>query len=209
MKLIISVLLINAAILGAGAKEHQVSLADVSNNKYNTTNRTDTSQTKFWQELKKLCGKSYEGVIIGGQANDTAFANKTLLMHVRACGDEQIKIPFFVGNDRSRTWVLTRSTKSILLKHDHRHADGKPDAVTMYGGSTSNSGSAIRQIFPADQQTALMLPAAIGNVWWIDIVPGEYFSYNLRRVNTDRVFTVRFDLKKEVSTPEKPWGWKE
>ncbi len=204
MKLIISALLISASILSVSAK----GINNIAQ-KYTAVNRTDTSQTKFWNELKKLCGKSYQGVIIGGQTNDTAFANKTLVMHVRACSEEQIKIPFFVGTDRSRTWVLTRSEDGILLKHDHRHADGKPDAVTMYGGKTSNSGSAMRQIFPADQQTALMLPAAIGNVWWIDIVPGEYFSYNLRRINTDRVFTVRFDLKNEVSTPEKPWGWKD
>ncbi|OFY32400.1 MAG: hypothetical protein A2X17_06130 [Bacteroidetes bacterium GWF2_41_61] len=77
----------------------------------------------------------------------------------------------------------------------------------MYGGRTSNFGSAVRQIFPADQQTADMLPGAITNVWWIDLVPGEHFTYNLRRVNTDRLFSVRFDISKEINTPGKPWGW--
>lgn len=204
MKFILPLFILQSLWFSALSASHLASPKMVS-----VCSRTDTSQTKFWNELKKLCGKSYQGVIIGGQANDTAFANKTLIMHVRACGEKQISIPFFVGTDRSRTWILTRNEDGVLLKHDHRHADGKPDAVTMYGGKTSNSGSAMRQIFPADQQTALMLPAAIGNVWWIDIVPGEYFSYNLRRVNTDRVFTVRFDLKNEVNTPDKPWGWKD
>ena len=167
----------------------------------------DTTQEVFWSELQKLMGKAYEGVIVSAPANDTAFTGKRLLMHVLSCEGDVINIPFFVGSDSSRTWVFTKDDTGILLKHDHRHADGTPDQLTMYGGKTQNFGSAIRQIFPADQETADMLPGAITNVWWIDFVPGEYFVYNLRRVNTDRLFSVRFDLKREVETPGKPWGW--
>ncbi|MFM9948009.1 MAG: hypothetical protein ACKV1O_08735 [Saprospiraceae bacterium] len=46
-------------------------------------------------------------------------------------------------------------------------------------------------------------------MWWIDLVPGKYFTYNLRRVNTDRLFTVRFDLEKPIPAPGKPWGWRD
>jgi hypothetical protein len=174
-----------------------------------TTLSKDTSEIIFWRELTALCGKSYKGSIIAGPANDTTFAGKELIMHVCKCSEKEIRIPFFVGDDSSRTWVLTLTDKGIQLKHDHRHRDGSPDKVTMYGGHTSNCGSRIRQIFPADQETAVMLPAAIGNVWWIDINPGENFIYNLRRVNTDRLFSVRFDLKTPVENPGPPWGWKD
>lgn len=167
----------------------------------------DTTQEVFWSELQKLLGKAYEGTVVSAPANDTAFSGKRLLMHVLSGDDSIINIPFFVGTDSSRTWVFTKDECGILLKHDHRHADGTPDDLTMYGGKTQNFGSALRQIFPADQETADMLPGAITNVWWIDFVPGEYFVYNLRRVNTDRLFSVRFDLTKEVETPGKPWGW--
>lgn len=167
----------------------------------------DTTQEVFWTELQKLLGKAYEGTVVSAPANDTAFSGKRLLMHVLSVDDSIINIPFFVGTDSSRTWVFTKDECGILLKHDHRHADGTPDDLTMYGGKTQNFGSALRQIFPADQETADMLPGAITNVWWIDFVPGEYFVYNLRRVNTDRLFSVRFDLTKEVETPGKPWGW--
>ncbi len=169
----------------------------------------DSTQTIFWQTLQKLCGKAYRGVIVAGPENDTVFAGKALVMHVRACENDRISIPFFVGTDSSRTWVLTRDDAGILLKHDHRHADGTPDKITMYGGKTANFGASIRQFFPADQETANLIPAAIGNVWWIDLVPGKYFTYNLRRVNTDRLFTVRFDLEKPIAAPGKPWGWKD
>jgi len=178
-------------------------------NTVNDLSDKDTTQQIFWKELTLLCGKSFEGSIIAGPANDTTFAGKKLIMHVRKCTENEIKIPFFVGNDSSRTWVLTRTDNGIQLKHDHRHKDGSPDKVTMYGGHTSNFGSKIRQIFPADQETAEMLPAATGNVWWIDIHPGESYIYNLRRVNTDRLFSVRFDLKKPVENPGPPWGWKD
>jgi len=167
----------------------------------------DTTQEIFWEELNKLYGKAYQGVVVSAPANDTAFTNKLLVMHVRLCESDMIKIPFFVGSDSSRTWVFTKNSLGIILKHDHRHRDGSHDDLTMYGGRTSNFGSAVRQIFPADQQTADMLPGAITNVWWIDLVPGEHFTYNLRRVNTDRLFSVRFDISKEINTPGKPWGW--
>jgi len=169
----------------------------------------DTTQMLFWAALQKLCGKAYSGTITAGGENDTVFGGKDLIMHVRACEPNRIRIPFFVGADSSRTWVLTLTPDGIQLKHDHRHKDGTPNEVTMYGGTTSNFGSAIRQFFPADQETADMLPAAIGNIWWIDLVPGKYFSYNLRRVNTPRLFSVRFDFSNYVEPPGKPWGWED
>lgn len=164
----------------------------------------------FWSNLQKLCGKAFAGTVAAAPADDTTFKGKELVMHVRSCAKNQIKIPFFVGEDKSRTWVLTKMKNGrILLKHDHRHEDGKPDKVTMYGGLTTNSGSATRQMFPADDETVKVIAAAATNVWWIDLVDGDYFSYNLRRMGTERYFSIKFDLKKEIKTPEAPWGWKD
>jgi hypothetical protein len=181
-----------------------------------TTNARAQNQSKppdnvslFWNSLKKLCGKAYEGKVIAAPADDTTFKDKELVMHVRACEENRIRIPFVVGTDRSRTWILTRKKGRILLKHDHRHEDGKPDKVTQYGGWTTNSGLATRQVFPADQETVDIIPAAGPNVWWIEIVDGQYFSYNLRRMGSERYFSIRFDVTKEVKAPEAPWGWKD
>ena len=109
--------------------------------------------TAFWTELQKLCGKAFAGSVIAAPADDTTFKDKTLTMHVRSCEKDRIRIPFVVGADRSRTWVLTRKGERIELRHDHRHEDGKPDAVTMYGGWTTNPGMPTRQTFPADEET--------------------------------------------------------
>lgn len=163
----------------------------------------------FWKELQKLCGKAFAGTVAAAPADDTTFKDKALLMHVRSCEPNRIRIPFFVGEDRSRTWVLTRVKDRILLKHDHRHEDGKPDKVTMYGGLTTSVGMPTRQVFPADQQTVEVIPAAATNVWWIELVTGEHFSYNLRRMGSERYFSIKFDLKAPVKVPPAPWGWKE
>lgn len=161
----------------------------------------------FWNSINKHCGKSYEGVIVEAPANDD-FRGKKLVMHVRACDSNKIRIPFFVGDDKSRTWVLTKISDRILLKHDHRHSDGKPDSITMYGGYTSSTGLPGLQVFTADQETANIIPAAASNVWWITI-DDTAFTYNLRRIGTVRVFTVKFDLTNPIDIPDAPWGWKD
>ncbi len=173
------------------------------------TGQLHNNQEIFWQALQQICGNSYEGTVMAAPANDTAFTNKTLLMHVRACSRQRIRIPFFAGNDFSRTWVFTKDNAGLLLKHDHRHRDGSADSVTMYGGHSSNRGTPTMQFFPADDATTKLLPAAGGNVWWIELQPGKFFTYNLRRMGSDRLFSIRFDLSKTVVTPPAPWGWAE
>ena len=170
----------------------------------------------FWRELQKLCGKTFAGSIAADTSPSPDFAGKAMVMHVRSCEPDRIRIPFMVGENRSRTWVLTRKGNRIELKHDHRHEDGTSDKVTMYGGSTTNAGEQTRQFFPADEETTRVVtppqgraPSAAANVWWIELVPGEFFSYNLRRLGGERLFTVKFDLSKEIQAPPAPWGWKD
>ncbi len=177
--------------------------------KNSSAENTGSNQDKFWQSLQLLCGKAYKGTVVAAPANDTVFKDKLLIMHVRACEEGIIRIPFFVGENRSRTWVFTKTNQQLLLKHDHRHKDGLPDSITMYGGQTTNSGMATLQMFAADQETTNILPAAATNVWWVELVPGKYFTYNLRRMGTDRLFSIRFDLSSAINIPEAPWGWKD
>lgn len=180
-------------------------------------NSSAQSQTKtdfqaidiYWQRLQELCGKSFQGAVTHAPASDTAFSNKILVMEVRNCGPDEIKIPFHVGENRSRTWVLKKQGSKILLKHDHRHEDGTEDLITQYGGWTPNSGQEGSQIFIADQETTDLLPAASHNVWMIEVEPDNFFAYSLRRQGTDRYFRVSFDLKNEIKSPPAPWGWED
>ncbi|WP_339609442.1 hypothetical protein [uncultured Roseivirga sp.] len=162
---------------------------------------------KFWNTLQTHCGKSYEGEITAGGVEGDGFMGEKLVMHVRSCEENTIRIPFFVGEDKSRTWVFTMTEdKLIRLKHDHRHEDGTEDKVTQYGGLSSNTGLANIQFFPADQETSDLISYASNNVWWVT-VDDKSFTYNLKRIGSDRVFSVKFDLTKEVTTPSAPWGY--
>lgn len=168
----------------------------------------ESGAQQFWNTLKQHCGKTFEGTITAGATPNDSFVGKKLVMHVRSCEENRIRIPFFVGDDKSRTWVLTFDNDQIQLKHDHRHEDGSEDKITQYGGKSPNSGLPNIQFFPADQFTADLIGYASTNVWWITL-DEKSFSYNLRRIGSDRVFTVTFDLLKPIATPEAPWGWKE
>ena len=159
---------------------------------------------EFWTSIEELCGKSFKGKILEAPEDD-AFRKVELVMHVRSCEENEIRIPFFAGEDRSRTWVLTMENNKIKLKHDHRHEGGSEDEITQYGGSASNHGLSNIQIFPADDFTAELIPAAASNVWWLEIEIEKSFTYNLRRIGTDRFFSIQFDLTKEIETPPAPW----
>lgn len=161
---------------------------------------------QFWQQLKQHCGNTYEGTVTSGATANDGFSGKRLVMHVLSCSGDKLLIPFNVGENRSRTWILTKEKNRIKLKHDHRHEDGTNDAVTMYGGTTTNSGLPGIAVFPADQMTATTIPAAATNVWWITIT-NTTFTYNLRRIGSDRLFTVTFDITKPIEKPLPSWGW--
>ena len=160
----------------------------------------------FWSDLERLCGNAYGGRLVEAPPGDTTFAGKALVMQVRSCGPDEIRIPFHVGDDRSRTWVLTRVGEGLRLKHDHRHEDGSEDAVTQYGGDARVPGQATQFDFPADSATIALLPAAATNVWTVAVEPGSRFVYALVRVGTDRRFRIEFDLGSQVDAPPAPWG---
>lgn len=164
----------------------------------------------FLKVVASMCGHAYGGRIT---ANDPAtpndpFEGQTLVMHVRTCGDDRVLVPFHVGEDRSRTWVLTLHGDRIRLKHDHRHQDGTEDELTQYGGDSTTPGTATRQEFPVDQFsidlfTRTKRTVSNTNTWAMEVHPGRMFAYELSRPG--RLFRVEFDLTKTVPTPPAPW----
>ena len=168
---------------------------------------TKIPSQRFWNTLKSHCGKAYKGQLELPK-EDKDFGGKQLIMHVRKCTDNEIKIPFFVGDDKSRTWILNYENDRMSLKHDHRHEDGTEDAINFYGGITTNSGTSNIQIFSADEHTQQLIAEAATNVWWLTIDDTK-FTYNLRRLGTDRVFKVVMNLTQTIEDPGDPWGWKE
>ncbi|MBV7258863.1 hypothetical protein [Erythrobacter crassostreae] len=184
-----------------------------------------SAQDEFWAALSSHCGKAFSGGLVSEDEVDADFAAADMIMHVRECSDEQIAVPFHVAIDgkwdRSRTWLVTRTSDGLRLKHDHRHKDGESDAVTMYGGDTDADGSAGSQDFPVDAESIALferegLSASVTNVWTVEVDDAEaeagVFAYQLKRTidggaPEDRFFRVEFDLTAPVEAPPPAWGW--
>jgi hypothetical protein len=166
----------------------------------------------FLDGVARHCGQAHEGRIVADEPPPSAgdpFTGKRLVMHVRDCAPGRLAIAFHVGEDRSRTWVLTRTSGGLLLEHDHRHRDGSPDVLTLYGGETRGPGRAARQEFPASAASRALFEregraVSVSNVWAMEIEPGRRFVYELTRPG--RRFRVEFDLTRAVPPPPAPWG---
>lgn len=186
MKILLACVLLATQLFSAGG----VGVADKQGVK---------AQRDFFKNMKKLCGQKFEGATdfpTGDPAHP--LAGKRLVMHVETCGEREIRIPFRVGDDRSRTWVLTMTNAGLLFKHDHRHEDGTPDRVTNYGGLASNGGTAREQRFPADAFTSALIPEARTNVWTMRIDKDQRrFMYYLERDGAAR-YRAYFDLAKPL-----------
>jgi hypothetical protein len=166
-------------------------------------------QQLWWSHMQELCGQAFAGEMVRyDEAADQGWLNRPVTMHVRECSDDEIRIPLHVGDNRSRTWVLTRTEDGIRLKHDHRYPDGTEEASSQYGGHTVAPGTAARQEFPAGDFSRALFeaqdhPDGVDNVWIMEIHPGERFTYNLVRFNRD--FAADFDLTNPVDPPPAPW----
>lgn len=164
----------------------------------------------FFNSIKKHCGKAFVGTVVFDNDPSPAFQQR-LVMHVRECSETELQIPFHLGPDASRTWIITKTGSGLSLKHDHRKPDGSDDPLTMYGGHTVDAGFAQAQSFPADQYSKELfvktgIPQSVDNTWQM-FVYEDKFTYRLTREGRD--FRVDFDLTQPVDLPPIPWGYNE
>lgn len=162
----------------------------------------------FWNSVRSLCGRAFEGTAVELSAVDGAVSGQRLVLDVWQCYHDELRLVFHVGEDRSRVWRLTRARDGgeLRLIHDIHGADGSPAAVTGYGGAAAAAGSAGRQEFAADTETTSRIPSAAGSVWAIEIAPGERLTYAFHSGDGDIRFRVDFDLSRMTSRPPPPWG---
>lgn len=171
--------------------------------------QVEPSQAQFYGRLRALCGHAYEGRVVSSDAADREMAAARLVIQIRSCSDSQLAIPFHVGADRGRTWLISRTATGLRLRHEHHAPDGSAASPTDYGGETIAPGNPRRQEFPADRATRDLfvranLAASITNVWAIEIVPGRMLAYELRRPG--RFLRIEFDLTRPAAAPPPPWG---
>ena len=167
-----------------------------------TTQTPAQPADQFFAQMSALCGKSFNGKLAAGDDSDASFATAKMQAHVRTCTDREIQISFDVGEDRSRTWIITRTDDGLRLKHRHMLKDGTEDPVSQYGGDTALPGTATRQEFPVDAYSKAMFTkegrnVSNTNVWAFEIAPQQTLTYELARPN--RLFRVAFDVANPVA----------
>lgn len=152
----------------------------------------------FFNNLKVLEGKTFYGkaIYMPDTTNVNDFWGKELKFTVNQAKKSVLRMPFQVGENKSRTWVLTKTKNGVQLKHDHRHDDGSPDSITNYGGDSDlKISTALAQYFPADAFTSKLIPAASTNRWTMSFSPDKKkFYYILERNNILR-FKAEFNLE--------------
>jgi hypothetical protein len=152
----------------------------------------------FLNNLASLCGKSFRGRETYMAPGRESWAEKDFVMHVVFCADDRVHIPFHLDEDQSRTWMFLVEDGRLRFRHDHRHTDGTPEDLTLYGGFSDGSGTGYAQYFPADQYTVDLLVDTLDRQW--NIVMDEdltNFSYQLQ-YKGELIFQADFDLTNPI-----------
>ena len=156
-------------------------------------------QREFWNNLQALCNTAAVGTLRQAPPGDTQIdPSARLVVHFWECGEDELRFPLHVNDNRSRTWVFIRHADSIELRHDHREADGHESARTWYGAATMTSGSATRQDFVTERD-------GVRSGWRVEVEPGRMFTYGTVRNGAFR-HHLEFDLTKPLAPPPLPWG---
>lgn len=165
-------------------------------------------QEAFWARIVDRCGEAYPGEVVDHTPfYASAAAYGEVVAHIIECSPERIHMALHMDDDRSRNWILTRDRGTLLLKHDHRNPDGTEEEITQYGGHAPSPGLSHRQIFPADEHTAGILPERWDNFWFMDFMDDETFAYGVHWPEQGHSIRIHFDLTTPVEPPPAPWGY--
>ncbi|REL24280.1 hypothetical protein DYD21_18905 [Rhodohalobacter sp. SW132] len=150
----------------------------------------------YYQEF---CGDTFKGqttIIDLGEDHELDGADLTMILET--CSEDEVRIPFIVNEDSSRTWIVKMTQHGLHLSHDHRYPDGTQYDQNFYGGYADDEGSAFLQYFPADHRTIEDRPQREINRWAkeFDLENDKYY-YRLY-LRGELRFEAEFDLANPV-----------
>ncbi len=181
-------LIISLAIVTALCGKQVIAQDDRSRNQLNISDQA------FFDHLRGLCGKSFAGEETYIAEGRESWAHYDFVMHVTVCEDDRVHIPFHLSDDHSRTWMFLIEDGRLRFRHDHRHPDGTPEDLNLYGGNADETGNAFVQRFPADEYTVEMLQDTLGRKWTVILAEDlSYMKYRLSYHN-ELIFEGTFDL---------------
>ena len=159
----------------------------------------DPAEKAFFNNLAQYCGWSFSGEQVFMAEGRESWAHMEFIMHVTVCEDNRIYVPFHLDDDHSRTWMFLVEDGRLRFRHDHRHDDGTPEEITMYGGYGNGKGTALMQDFPADDYTCELIPTSCDAVWRVELSEDlRSYSYMLL-YHDELLFHARFDLENPVA----------
>ncbi len=160
---------------------------------------TNPHERAFLNNVAQLCGQSFAGRETFIADGRESWAHKNFVMLVTVCEDNRVHVPFHLDDDHSRTWMFIVEDGRLRFRHDHRHADGTPEEITMYGGYADGDGTSLLQSFPADDYTCEMLPTACNAIWRVFLSEDlSTFSYQLM-YGEELLFEGAFDISKNIA----------
>ncbi len=162
------------------------------------------SEEDFLKQYEPYLGHAYAGrSVLVDLGENHPLDGASLLMMPEAGGPGEVRIRFFVNDDRSRTWILRQTGRGLHLSHDHRREDGSEYPQNFYGGYADGRGDARKQFFPADERTIRDRPIREINLWSkeFDLENGRYL-YRLR-LRGELRYEAEFDLTNPLPLPER------
>ncbi len=138
-------------------------------------------QRAFFENMREMCGQTFGGRTIYAEEGDRTFEPARLYFTVEECGEDELRIPFIVGGDDSRTWILRMREEGLTFFHEHVREDGTEYETSGFGGHATRDGTATFQSFPDFWETE-ETPAAERRVWRLRIDrEHDLFVYYLDR----------------------------
>ncbi len=157
------------------------------------------AERDFFKHISSLCGKKFAGEEKFMRDKERSFGDAEMIIHVESCTENEIRIPFHVGSDESRTWLLLEDEGRLRLRHDHRHEDGTPEETTMYGGYSDQQGTEYSQYFPPDDYTYETLENAEGHKWSFTLSEDlKTLAYCLK-FDDELIFRAEFNIDEPIN----------
>lgn len=158
-----------------------------------------SDQISYINNYQEFCGHTYIGqttFIDLGENHELDGADLTMIL--QECSEDEVRIPFIVNEDSSRTWIVKMTQHGLHLSHDHRYPDGTQHDNNFYGGYADDEGTTFLQYFPADHRTIEDRPQREINRWAKEFdLENDRYYYRLY-LRGELRFEAEFDLANPV-----------
>jgi hypothetical protein len=164
-------------------------------------------QQAFFDHMASLCGQEFPGRAVIAPESDPTFRPAFLGMRIEQCGPSEIRIPFLVDGDGSRTWILTLDDGDLVFTHEHMLEGDTLSSNSGWGGrAVAGSGTASFQHFPDHRWDPEQVPEARRSHWRMRLDPEHgQFVYYLDR-GAEPAYRLVFHLGQDPALQASPSG---